>query len=351
MASRGGVGEPASPPASGWTLARKMAALRDPATYPGSVRAIEAIETHFAWVFLTGSRAYKLKKPLSFRGADLRTLAAREHNCHEELRVNARLSPEVYLRVAPLAATDGRLAVDGPGDVEDWLVVMRELPAEQMLSRRLAAGRVGPEDVGRLVDRLVAFYRRLPAEHPGDGDYVNGVEARLGEALGELARPEFGLPSEAIAATSRELEAACTRNRQALAARAQAGRIVEAHGDLRAEHVWLGSTVEIIDALEFDRALRVLDTAEEIAMLFVDLERLGSRAVASWLRDAYRQAMPDPVSDKLFAFYAALRAITRAKVSIWHLDDAGQYPDAAPWQRRALSFVEIARRHAAAAAS
>jgi aminoglycoside phosphotransferase family enzyme len=329
------------------TLAEKVAALQSPGTYPGRPGEIESIETHFAWVFLAGSRAYKLKKPIRLRGADLRTLPARERNCREELRVNSRLSPRVYLRVAPLALSDDGLKIDAGGEIVDWLLVMRRLPREQMLDRVIARGRVQPEDVARIVDRLVRFYRALDAEPLTAERYVDLVRSRLAEALDELERPEFGLPGDRLAASRAVLEAACAFQEGPLARRAQSGRIVEAHGDLRAEHVWLGPPVEIIDALEFDRSLRVLDTAEEIAMLVVDVARLGDADLAVALQDAYCKAAADFLPSSLFAFYAALRAITRAKVSIWHLDDAGRYPDPEPWRGRSLHFLELARRFAA----
>lgn len=340
------VGEPA--PAA--TLAAKLAALRDPSSYPDRPARIEAIETHFAWVFLTGRHAYKLKKPLRLRGADLRSLEARERNCHDELRVNLRLAADTYLRVAPLARRDRGLGVDGPGEVVDWLVVMRELDRSQMLDARLRAGRVGAADMDRLVQALVGFYRGLAPEPLDPQAHVAAVEARVAEALIELAHPGFGLPPEPVNELRLALQAACGRAASAIAARAAAGHVVEAHGDLRAEHVWLGEPVQVIDALEFERRLRVLDVAEEIAMLTVDMTHHGHRDAACELVARYRLAMPDAVSPALFAFYESLRAATRAKVAIWHLDDASQFPDGEPWRRRALEFVALALQAAVRAA-
>jgi aminoglycoside phosphotransferase family enzyme len=325
------------------TLADKVAALADPASYPGRPARIESIETHFAWVFLTGQYAYKLKKPLSLKGADLRTVDARERMCREELRLNRRLAARTYLRVAPLAADDGRLTIDGSGPVQDWLVVMRELPREHMLDRRLAAGAIDSRDIDRIIGTLVRFYRSVPPEALSPEAYCEAVQGRVAEAVRELGRREFGLPPDEIGDLRQELESACTRLAPLLAERAASGRVVEAHGDLRAEHVWLGPQVQIIDALEFDRRLRVLDAAEEVAMLAVDVIRLGFPAPAGALLQSYQRTMPDSLPTGLSAFYQSLRAATRAKVAIWHLDDDGQFPDPAPWRRRAMDFVRLAR--------
>jgi aminoglycoside phosphotransferase family enzyme len=338
----------ASQPHAEVSLADKVAVLRNPATYPGRVSAVEAVETHFAWVFLAGNRAYKLKKPLRLKGVDLRTLEAREHACREELRLNRRLAPDTYLKVAPLTLAGGRLAIGGAGTVLDWLVVMRELRRNDMLDQRLAAGQVAPQDLQRVIEALVGFYRQLRSERFGPREYIEAVGARLEEALRELARPEFDLPVDAVETLAHGLRAAYARNQAALEARAVAGRIVEGHGDLRAEHVWLGPPVRVIDALEFDRSLRLLDTAEEIAMLMVDVAGLGFNREAARLRDAYRRTMPDRLNDELLDFYLALRAATRAKVAIWHLDDGDAFPDPLPWQQRAGRFMTLAQRHAPA---
>jgi aminoglycoside phosphotransferase family enzyme len=243
------------------------------------------------------------------------------------------------------------LRVDGPGIVHDWLVVMRQLPREHMLDRRLAAGTAGAAELARVAATLAGFYRTLPPEPLAPDRYLAAVRGRLEEAVAELARPEFGLPPTAVAALREGLEAALRRVAGQLAARATGKCIVEGHGDLRAEHVCIEPPVRIIDALEFDRGLRVLDRAEDVATLQVDLVRLGFRAAAETLGTAFAEAAADRVEPALAAFYLALRAATRAKVAIWHLDDAGRYPEAAPWQRRALEFVALARDWAEAAAT
>ena len=129
------------PNPDGGSLEDKVRALRSVATYPEHPASVETIETHFAWVFLLGERAYKLKKPVNVPGMDLSTLDARRLSCAEELRLNRRLAPDVYLDVVPLVrAADATLRVGGEGAIVDWLVRMRRLPAALMLDRAIAAG-------------------------------------------------------------------------------------------------------------------------------------------------------------------------------------------------------------------
>jgi len=325
--------------------AAKVAFLSEPGAYGEHPREVRRIETHFAWVFLAGSRAYKMKKPSHLRGADWRTPQARELACREELRLNQRLSAATYLGVEPLVATAAGLRIGGEGAPVDWLLVMRRLDERRMLDSVLASGGLSPADLNAVLDFLIAFYRsRDPLPFAPDA-YLRRVSARIEEALAVLRRSEPGLPGEHTASLRQWLPQAFSALRAELAERASAQRIAEVHGDLRAEHVWLGPPVQIIDAMEVYADLRMLDTAEEIAMLALDCERASTPWAAVYLRDHYRELAADRCSNRLFEFYMALRAATHAKLAIWHLDDPQQYPDPAPWRARALEAVTVALGH------
>jgi uncharacterized protein len=322
-------------------LAAKVAWLSDAAAYADRPRRVEVIQTHFAYVFLTATHAYKLKKPQKTYGADLRTLTERERCCREELRLNARLAPDTYLGVVPLVVHGGRLALGGAGPVADWLVAMRRLDRAQMLDARLGADTVARADLEAVVRALRALDRGTQPARAAvtPAEYLAGVRGRLEEALREVARPEFGVPLPAHAALAVALRARYAELRGPLAERAW--RVREGHGDLRAEHVWLGPTLQIIDALEFDRALRMLDPAEDVAMLAVDTERLAGAWTRVALCTAYAALAGDPVSAPLWGFYLALRAATRAKVALWHLDDPEQAADSGRWRDRASGYLAL----------
>ena len=325
--------------------AAKVAFLSDPASYPDHPRQVKACETHFAWVFLAGERAYKMKKPSHLRGADWRTTQARELACREELRLNCRLSAPTYLGVEPLIETASGFRIGGSGRAVDWLLVMRRLDERRMLDSVLDAGTLAPPDLDAVLSFLIDFYKsRDPLPFTPDV-YLQRLQARIEEALTALQRSELGLPAGRIAPLTQELRASFEALRPELQERAIARRIAEIHGDLRAEHVWLGPPVQIIDALEVYADLRMLDTAEEIAMLALDCERPATPWAPTYLRDHYRQLAADSISTRLFEFYMALRAATHAKLAIWHLDDPRQFPDPAPWRARALQAVATALRH------
>src|SRR5690606_21923469 len=214
----------------------KVARLRDAGIYPDRPAAVEVIETHFSWVFLTPSRVYKLKKPVRYHGLDFTTLAARRHNCTQEVALNRRLAPAVYLGVAALTRTAaGRVEFDGPGTVLDWLVVMRRLPAQAMLDAAIRAGAVDPAAVDRIAALLAEFYRENAAPAPlAPEAYRQRLAATLAESRAVLSAAD-GLDQPLVAALS-DWQEEFLHSRSALLGE-RAGRLVDAHGDLRPEHI------------------------------------------------------------------------------------------------------------------
>jgi len=325
--------------------AAKVAFLSDPSSYPDRPPRVTVIETHFAWVFLAGARAYKLKKATHLRGADWRTPQAREHACREELQLNRQISALTYLGVEPLIRAAGGFRIGGEGTAVDWLLVMRRLDEQRMLEAALTADTLMPTDLDAVLQFLVNFYKSRPPLPFTPETYLRRVATRMEESLHALENPRAALEPTDTERVAGALRAAFASLKSQLGGRATRHHIVEGHGDLRAEHVWLGPPVQIIDALEVYADLRMLDTAEEIAMLVLECERHGADWAATYLRGRYCALAGDRCSDALFEFYMALRAINQAKLAIWHLDDPEQVPQAARWRERARSAIADALRH------
>lgn len=327
-------------------LQEKVAFLSDRRNYADCPRRVQTVETHFAWVFLTAGHAYKLKKPVQQADMDYRTLAAREHGCREEVRLNRRLAPTVYRSVVPLSTRGGTLVLGKGGHVVDWLIKMRRLSASGMLDRALAEGTVGEAELDRLVATLVRFFKRSEPNPISGARYIARLMRQV--AANQCAFQRYGarLPQRRAAELAGAQLELIERAGAELGARGE--RVVEGHGDLRAEHVHLGPPVCVIDCLEFDRELRLLDPAEEIAMLALEVERLGYAPVASELARRFRLESDDLVSAVVLEFYKSNRAATRAKVAAWHLDDP-QVADPRPWMIRTRSLLADALSHARAA--
>ncbi|MGV3741420.1 MAG: hypothetical protein ACO1NO_03815 [Burkholderiaceae bacterium] len=328
-------------------LADKLAYLMLSAGAEGDEGNVETIETHMSWIFLTCRYAYKLKKPVFYDPIDFRTVQKRHFYCEEEVRLNRRLAPDVYLGTIPLTIDDGgRLQLAGHGHVVDWLVKMRRLPADMMLDHKLANGTARDEDADRITATLAGFYLSQPPERIGAEDYIQAIEAELHRSCEILCAPAYALAVERIRGLHEAQMSALHRLRPEMARRVSAGKIIEAHGDLRPEHVCLQENIAIIDCLEFSLTLRTLDMADEIAFLALECERLNAHGFAQRLLSAYRVRAGDDVPSPLIHFYQSFRAMTRAKLAIRHLDEA-QFCHSEKWTRRTDHYLSLAEQHAA----
>jgi len=326
------------------SLADKVAFLERPQSFAEPTTGVEAVETHMSWVFLTDDYAYKLKKPVRFKLLNLATLEDRRRNCEAEVLWNRRLAPDVYLRVVALGLDEKGGLVLGRGvRVVDWLVKMRRLPAEKMLDRVIASGKVERADLRRVAETLAAFYQRAPRAEIGAEEY----RLRFGREVEEIGREleEISpIPKSRIDAVSTELLGFLRRRADLLGARVREGRIVEAHGDLRPEHVCLLPQPVVIDCLEFDPELRLLDPADELSFLTVECELAGGPPfIEQVLFGTYSERTSDRPPPPLVRFYKTFRAFLRAKISIWHLKDR-DVKNSEKWVSKTDRYLQAAER-------
>jgi len=321
--------------------------LAEPRNYPDATGRVDTIETHMSWVFLTDRHAWKLKKPVRQSYLDFSTEAARRHYCAEEVRLNRRLTDGVYLEAVPLTVdADGKLRLGPHGSVVDWLVKMRRLPAERMLDRMIRAGSVQADDVRRIVGTLCRFYRGCAPVAMGEGEYRERFAAGIAANLLELGAMEFALPSATFESTCARQRAFLEHAAALFDERVRGGHIVEGHGDLRPEHICLEQPPQIIDCLEFSLDFRLLDTADELAFLALECERLG----AAWMRQAIfatcADLSGDAPPDGLLHFHQSFRACVRAKIALWHLQEPS-LTDPSKWTTQAREYLRLADSHIA----
>jgi aminoglycoside phosphotransferase family enzyme len=331
--------------ATAFGLAEKVAFLRRPESYPESPGAVEPVETHLAWVFLTDRHAYKLKKPARYPFLDFGTLAARQHDAEEEVRLNRRLAPGVYLGVVALAVDrQGDLALETEGAPVEWLVKMRRLPRARMLDTAIASDTVDEAGLQGVAKLLAAFYRTTDRVAVSPTAYRRRFEGEIEADTCAVATPRYGLATTVIGATAAALRRFLERRSGLLEARAAAGRIVEGHGDLRPEHVCLGPPPVIIDCVEFNRDFRILDPVDELAYLDMECERLGAKGIGTTVLARYGLLTGDQPPEALVHFYKSVRALLRAKLAAWHLDDRTvRYPS--QWFNRARTYLALAERY------
>ena len=328
-------------------LRDKVRFLRRPHSYPERPGAIEVIESHMSWVFLTDSCAYKLKKPVRYSYLDYGTIAARRENCAAEVRLNRRFAPAVYLGIVPMIIDpSGQLRLGGAGEPCDWLVKMLRLPAERTLEAQIGRDEVDGAELRQAIDMLARVYRQAaPAGITADA-YRLRFEGDVQENLAELTDPVFELSSNLPHIVAAAQERFLKGHVELLNARVEDGRIVEGHGDLRPEHIYLLDPPIIMDCLEFNRELRLLDPVDELAYLAIECHRLGAPHLGDMVLERYRADSGDWPPDALIHFYGSARAMLRAKLAIWHLKDEHR-PDAEEWRARTMRYLYIAADHAA----
>lgn len=319
-------------------VARLVADLSLPEAYPWNPAAVEVIETHISWVFLAGDRVVKVKRPVDLGFVDHTTLAARRRSCLDEVRLNRRLTHDVYRGIVPIAREGAGYRIgdvldsdavpsDGSATGVEWGVLMRRLPADRMLDQLLRRDSAPPNLAERLADRLIPFHRSIPSQGAA-ADAAAMTTTVVTENLDQLA-PFTGHPLGAV-----ELGLVVDAMRGFVAEhgdlfrdRAVAGWVREGHGDLRCEHICLeDEQAQIFDCVEFSREIRRADVASDLAFLLMDLARLGHDSIGRALVARYRSDGFD-LPDALLRFYRIHRALVRAKVAC--MEQSGVDGDAA----------------------
>jgi aminoglycoside phosphotransferase family enzyme/predicted kinase len=308
--------------------------LSDPAAYPHPVDRVEVRQTHISAVFLAGPFAYKVKKPVALGFLDFSTPDRRRHFCEEEVRLNRRLAPHVYLGVVPVTDDGGRLCLGGPGEPADWAVKMVRLPEGASLLDRVRRGEVTAAELRRLARFLADFHRAADA-----GPHV----AAFGrfEVVAGNARENFAQSAGHVGTTvSRPVfdrlrtltEEHLDRLRPVIESRAARGVPRDTHGDLHLDHVYLDpgkpppEDLFAIDCIEFNERFRYADPVADLAFLVMDLKFRGRPDLAAELAGEYIRAAGDDEGRTLLPFYTAYRSVVRAKVEGFKLAEP-EVPD------------------------
>jgi uncharacterized protein len=324
-------------------------AMMRPQIYPDNPPRVELRQTHISYVFLAGDYVYKIKKPVRFPFLDASTLARRRRLCLDEVRLNRRLAPHVYLGVVAILRRGGGELVlgeasTGAGEADavvEWAVRMRRLADATMLDRMVARKAVSVAQIRAVAARLAAFHRAAATGQGWKYGSAAAVWRLVRENLEEFAGDRIRtIAPDELAELERFIHRAIEPRWSLLNRRALGGRVCEGHGDLRCEHVSLAAdAIAIIDCVEFSEGLRYVDAASDVGFLAMDLDRLGARGLADELVGAYREASGDAELPLLVPFYKIHRALVRAKVEGLTSRD----PAIAPGQRAAAATA--ARRY------
>jgi aminoglycoside phosphotransferase family enzyme/predicted kinase len=295
--------------------------LREARAFPHPAGPVRVVETHISWVLLTGDFAYKIKKPLDLGFLDYSTLALRQRFCEEELRVNRRYAPELYLDVVAITASADGPEIGGAGKVIEYAVRMRQFPDDALLADVVARADPGIAVWRRFGAEIAAIHDGLPVTGPGHED-GRGTPGRVRDAINQNFRQvrPYVRESGDIAQLNRLEEQAWRdfhRHEQLLWARYAGGLVRECHGDLHLGNiVLLSGRALAFDAIEFNPALSWIDVMNEMAFLVMDCESRGHGAAGFVALNAWLERSGDYAGLALLDFFCAYRAMVRAKVSV-----------------------------------
>lgn len=278
----------------------------------------ELVETHLSWVILAAAEAFKIKKPVKFEFADFSTPERRRHFCNEELRLNGRLAPDLYRDVVDITQDDrGRFTFGGSGTVVDAAVRMQRFPSDCLVPRLLAAGRITPQQIDDLADRIAAFHERCA---------VAGADSEFGTAAGVIVpvRENFrtlrGLLHEPWKSVNERVAESVERQIPQLEARFDerhaGGAVRECHGDLHLGNMFLDRDhITVFDGIEFNAAFRWVDVISEVAFAVMDFDDRGRPDLGWRFLNRWLEATGDFDGVPLLPFYLCYRAMVRAKVA------------------------------------
>jgi len=323
--------------------------LLQPAIYPDQPKEVGFCETHISLLFFTGTYVYKIKKPVNFGFLDFTSLEKRRYFCEQEVRLNRRLAPELYLGVVAITQEQGRVVLQGKGPVIDYAVKMKQIAEERLMDKLLAENQVTPRMIEAVSGKLVQFY--MTAE-TNDEIKSYARPARVKQDTDE----NFDQTQKYIDVTipKAHYEMIQDRTNEFLKAREElffqrmnSDKIRDCHGDLRLEHIFWGDPIAIFDCIEFNERFRYTDVAADLAFLVMDLDYHGREDLGEHLIRSYVGESGDHDILEVLSFYKCYRAYVRGKVESFRLDDPhmpGKEKEEA--KSRAAKYFDLSYRYA-----
>ncbi len=309
--------------------------LKNPKFYGPHVASVELLQTHISYVALTGTFAYKVKKPVNFGFLDFSTLDKRKYFCDEELRLNKRLCPEMYLDVLPITQDGNILTLDGHGTIVEYVLKMKEFPQECIMTNMLLQGKISEETIDRLITILIDFYQtQEPTQEITKHGELLSVKQNIDENF-DQTKPmiDITVPKQTFWYIKDEVAKFFERKKDVFGRRMKDGKIYDCHGDLHSGNIVVsGETIHIFDCIEFNDRFRFCDVASDIGFLAMDLDYQNYPYLSSYFIEKYVEQNRDPDVYSLLNFYKSYRAFVRGKVYGFQLND----PHIDPFEKKRL---------------
>jgi uncharacterized protein len=319
--------------------------------YPHPTLKIEKRETHISIVFLSGYFVYKIKKPVNLQFLDFTDLEKRHLCCRAELELNQRLSSNIYLEVLPITFSDQSYQLKGNGEIVEYAVKMVQLDDQKRLDRYLLRGRIDPAIFPKLAQKLARFYQCAPSTPQISASGAWNIVWKNCEENFEQIEQLNG--KRIIEGALLQIVHAATRSflsqrKDLFERRVVNGKIKDCHGDLKTEHIYVGTQIQIIDCIEFNDRFRFSDISADLAFLAMDLDFKGQHQLAQDFIDSFLRYYDDPELLVLITFYKCYRAMVRIKVNLFHINNLrdGSYQKHV-LERETKHYLKLAYQYAA----
>lgn len=304
-------------------LPKYIQALLQPAAFQHPSDEISLVQTHISYVILAGEYVYKFKKPVDFGFLDFTTLEKRHACCRQELLLNRRLSPEIYLDLVEVTRDNGGFELNGPGEVVEYGVKMARMPEDKMMVNVIKADQLRREHVDSLVDTLVPFYRQ--AERSNEIDRFGTADAVAVNVLENFDQTRDFVGRETLSEQQFTSISDYAREflgrKEIFERRIKDGRIRDCHGDLYSANICLADKVYIYDCIEFNERFRYCDVASDIAFLAMDLDYHDLADLSQYFVERFSDASKDEDLLEVLDFYKCYRAYVRGKIGLFTAGD------------------------------
>ena len=299
--------------------------LQKPETFGYKVKSVKILQTHISYIALTGRYCYKVKKSVNFGFLDFSTLENRKYFCKEELRLNKRLCPEIYLDVVRITRKKNGFEINGSGEVIDYAVKMKEFSQKFILNKLLERNKIDEKIINNIVDILVNFYKSGKStdeiKHFGTVETIKRNNNENFDQTEDFIN--LTIKKEIFDFIKKTTNDFLSENKNIFSNRIKNNFIKDCHGDLHSGNIVLfNDKICIFDCIEFNKRFRYSDIASDIAFLAMDLDFLGQAYLSSYLIEKYVEKSQDNNIFNVLNFYKCYRAYIRGKVTGFKINDS-----------------------------
>jgi len=323
--------------------------LQRGSSYPHPADNVQLVQTHISFVLLAGDFVYKWKKPVNFGFLDFSTLEKRKQYCEQELMLNRRLCPDLYLDIVTVNHGGDQYLLNGTGEVVEYGIKMVRMPEERMMGRIIAAGQLTSGHLDSIIEVLVPFYQQAEGTE-GIVEFGRAASVAV-NVLENFEQTEPFVDQGAISRDQlRRIEGyarAFLQQEELFEGRRAAGKIRDCHGDLYSANICLTEPVHIFDCIEFNERFRYSDVAADVAFLAMDLDFHGLEEFSTYFIERFVAASADSGLLQMLDFYKCYRAMVRGKINLFTAaDPAVDATIALSCREQAARYFNLAAKYA-----